>query len=120
MPYLNSRVQDFGLSALQAEADVIHVCSGEPADFAAVASVSLGSAPASISPPAAGAGTSRKVTVAAVVNGSVTGTGTITHWALVDTTSARLWASNSVSVGQAAVSGNEFNLAGFDIALGGV
>jgi hypothetical protein len=120
MPYLNSRLQDFGLSALQAEADVIHVCSGDPADFAAVAVLSLGSASASISPPTAGAGTSRKVTVAAVLNGSVTGTGEVTHWALVDTANARLWASNSVSVGQAVVTGNEFNLAGFDIALGGV
>lgn len=37
MPYLNHRVYDFGLNVLDTEATHLHVCTSEPASFAAVA-----------------------------------------------------------------------------------
>jgi len=59
----------------------------------------------------------RKVTVAAFSDGAVSGNGTVTHWAIVDTGNSRLLATGTLSASQAVTSGNTFSLPVFDIGI---
>jgi hypothetical protein len=119
MPYINDRVLDLGLNVLDTEATHIHICSSEPASWANVGTMTLGNATSSVGSPAARGGGGRKVTVPAVTSGTVTGTATATHWALVDTGNSRLLAASPLTVSQAVTSGNVFTLAAFDIGIPG-
>lgn len=115
--FLHDDVYDDGLNVLtSASSKVLHICSAQPANFAEVAGVSLGNKPAqAIGSPEVGT-TGRKVVVGAVATGgSVTATGTASHYAIVDGT--RLLAANSLAASQAVTSGNTFTLAAFDIAI---
>lgn len=118
--YLNDRVLDNGLSALTSEGNKVTICSQLPADFTGAnatyalgnkTSVTVGSPAASSSP------LGRKVTISAISGGSVTGSGTASHWALVDTVNSRLLAANVLSANQSVTSGNTFSLAAIDIIL---
>lgn len=121
MPYLNPRVLDLGLNVLDTEATHLHICSSEPASFAAVAGVTLGNKSAlSIGAPADATPSGRKVTVAAITDGSVTATGTASHWAITDTTNSRLLAAGTLSASQAVTSGNTFTTGAFDVTLPGL
>ena len=71
----------------------------------------------SISAPADRTGGGRKVTVAAITDGSVTGTGTATHYAIVDTVNSRLLATGSLTASQSVTSGNTFTLSTVDIGI---
>jgi hypothetical protein len=64
----------------------------------------------------AGTGTGRRVTVPAITDGSVTGTGTATHWALSDG-AAVLIACGPLNASQAVTSGNTFSLDSIDIII---
>jgi len=59
----------------------------------------------------------RKVTVAAITDGTVTGTDDATHWAITDTVNSRLLATGSLSAGQLVTSGNTYTLAAFDVRI---
>lgn len=118
------RVLDLGLNVLDTETTHIYVCSAEPTDFANVSSVALGNknfgAGNCFGSPANGSTTdSRKVTSAAVTDGSITASGTATHWAAVDVTNSRLNATGPLPASVAVVSGNQFTLGAFDIELPG-
>lgn len=121
MPYLNDRVLDLGLNVLDVEATTIHICSAEPSTFAGVASVSLGSAAVTIGAPAARTPNGRKVTVAAISNGTVTAATptAATHYAITDTANSRLLAAATLTASQTVTSGNGFNLSAFDIGIPG-
>lgn len=121
MPYLNPRVLDLGLNVLDTEATHLHICSSEPASFAAVAGATLGNKSAlSIGAPADATPSGRKVTVAAITDGSVTATGTASHWAITDTTNSRLLAAGTLSASQAVTNGNTFTTGAFDVTLPGL
>lgn len=115
MPYMNDRVYDAGLNVLDTEATHIHICSAEPTVFATLNS--LGSATVSIPAPSARSGGGRKVTVPAISGGTVSGSGTATSYAIVDTTNSRLLVAAPLSASQAVTSGNTFSLASFDIGV---
>ena len=118
MATLNDRVFDNGLTVLDTEANAIHITSAEATDFANVSTVTLGNSTSlSIGAPADRAGGGREVTVAAITDGSVTGTGTATHYAIVDTINSRLLATGSLSASQAVTSGNTFTLSSVDIGI---
>ena len=119
MPYLNDRVYDNGLTVLDTEANVLHICTQEPTDYTgATATYTKGNKTAlSIGAPAAGSPNGRQVTVASISDGSVTGTGTVTHWAIVDTANSRLLATGALAASQAVTSGNTFTLAAFTIRI---
>lgn len=119
MPYINDRVLDNGLSVLDSEATHVHICSAEPASWANVGTYSLGSSTVSIPAPAARTPSGRKVVVPAISAGTVSGTGTATHYAVVDTTNTRLLAASTLTASQAVTSGNTFSLASFDIGIPG-
>lgn len=119
MPTLADRVFDNGLTVLDVEANSIHICSLEPATYAAATTTnSLGnSASLSIGAPADRAGGGREVTVAAITDGDVTATGTATHYAIVDTVNSRLLATGNLSAAQAVTSGNSWATEEFKIGI---
>ena len=119
MATLNDRVFDSGLTVLDTEANAIHITSQEATDYTDATSTStLGNSTSlSIGAPADRPGGGREVIVAAITDGSVTGTGTASHYAIVDTVNSRLLATGSLSASQAVTSGNSFTLASFTIGI---
>jgi hypothetical protein len=71
----------------------------------------------SIAAPSDRTGGGREVVIAAISDGSVSGTGTATHYAIVDTSNSRLLATGSLSASQSVTSGNTFSLASFTIGI---
>ena len=119
MAFLNDRVFDNGLTILDTEANEIHVTSAEATDYTeATSTYTLGNSTSlSIGAPADRTGGGRKVAVAAISDGSITGTGTVTHYAIVDTTNSRLLATAALTASQSVTDGNTFTLATFDIGI---
>jgi len=119
MAFLDNRVFDNGLTILDTEANKVYVTSAEATTYtAATSTLALGnSASLSIAAPSDRSGGGRKVTVSAITDGSITGTGTVTHYALVDTTNTRLLATAALTASQSVTSGNTFSLASFDIGI---
>lgn len=119
MASLNDRVFDNGLTILDTEANAVHVTSQEATTYAeAITTYTLGNSTSlSIGAPADRTGGGRKVTVAAISDGSITGTGTVTHYALVDTTNTRLLATAALTASQSVTTGNTFTLATFDVGI---
>lgn len=115
-------VLDNGLAALDTLANEIHILSAEPPDYAGIASRTLGkktfAAGAAIGSPAAGTSpTGRKVTTTAISDGTVTSTGTATHWAIIATTGSKLLAKGALAAGVPVVSGDTFILPAFVVQL---
>lgn len=120
MATLANRVYDNGLSVLSTEANRIDICSTEPTTYtAATATNSLGNTTSiSIGSPEDGDTSGRKVVVAAVSGGSVTGSGTATHFAISDTSNTRLLVTGTLTGGgQTVTSGNTFSLNALDIEI---
>ena len=119
MAFLNDRVFDNGLTILDTEANAIHVTSQEATDYTeATSTYSLGNSTSlSIGAPEDRVGGGRKVAVAAIADGSITGTGSVTHYAIVDTVNSRLLATAGLTASQQVTSGNTFTLATFDIGI---
>jgi hypothetical protein len=114
----NIGVFDNGLTVLDTEANAIHITSAEATSFANVASVTLGNSTSlSIGAPQDRAGGGREVVVAAITDGSVTGTGTATHYAIVDTDNSRLLATSTLTTSQSVTSGNTFTLSSVAIGI---
>ena len=110
-------VYDNGLSAL-ADINAIHICSSEPADYAAIVAITLGiKVSPTVGAPAAGDPDGRQVTITGFSDGSVTATGTASHIAIVDTAGSVLLATKALTASQAVTSGNTFSLPTFDIRI---
>lgn len=119
MPSLNNRVFDNGLSVLDTEASRIDLTSQEATSYTeAISTYTLGNSTSlSIAAPSDRSGGGREVVVAAISDGSVTGNGTATHYAIVDTVNSRLLATGSLSASQVVASGNTFTLGSFTIGI---
>jgi len=119
MATLNDRVFDQGLSVLDLEANQIHVTSQEATTYAeAITTYTLGNSTSlSIGAPQDRTGGGREVVVAAITDGSVTGTGTATHYAIVDTVNSRLLATSTLTASQSVTSGNTFTLSSVAIGI---
>lgn len=119
MPFLNDRVFDNGLTVLDTEANKITITSQEVITYTEGNSTyALGnSTTLSIAAPSDRTGGGRKVTVAAITDGSVTASGTATHYAILDTVNSRLLATGSLTASQVVTSGNSFTLSSFDIGI---
>ena len=116
MAYINDDAFDAALGVID-DANALYITSQEATTRTeAVTTYALGtkSSP-SFTGPAAGDVSGRKITIDAITDGSVTGTGTATHWALVDGT--RLLATGSLTSSQSVTSGNTFTLTAFDIEI---
>ena len=119
MATLNDLVFDTGLNIFNANANRITITSQEATTYTqGLTTYALGnSTSVSISLPADRTGGGRKVTVSAITGGSVTATGTATHYAILDTSNSRLLATGSLTSSQAVTSGNTFTLSTFDIGI---
>lgn len=119
MPFIADRVFDNGLTVLDTEANRIDITSVEVTTFLAATSTStLGNSTSlSVGAPADRTGGGREVTVAAITAGSVTATGTATHYAIVDTVNSRLLATGALSASQAVTSGNTWTTGSFAIGI---
>lgn len=117
MAFWDDRVFDLGLTVLDTEATRLDICSQEPTTYTeATTTYTLGNkTPLSIGAPTDNSPSGRKVVVAAITDGSVTGTGTATHWSIVDTSNSRLLATGSLAASQAVTNGNTFTLGAFDL-----
>lgn len=119
MATLNNRVFDNGLSVLSTEPNKILITSQEATTYTeANTTYALGNSTSlSIGNPQDRTGGGREVQVTAIEDGSVTGTGTATHYAIVDTVNSRLLATGSLNASQAVTSGNTFTLGLFTIGI---
>lgn len=119
MATLDNRVFDNGLTVLDTEADKILITSQEATTYAeANSTYALGNSTSlSIAAPSDRSGGGREVVVAAITDGSVTGTGTATHYAIVDTSNTRLLATGSLTASQSVTSGNTFTLSTVSIGI---
>tara|TARA_R100000951_G_C2631939_1_gene177959 strand:+ start:1215 stop:1586 length:372 start_codon:yes stop_codon:yes gene_type:complete len=119
MATLDNRVFDNGLTVLDTEANKILITSQEATTFTeANATYALGdSTSLSFGSPQNRSGGGREVVAAAITDGSVTGTGTATHYAIVDTTNSRLLATSTLTPSQSVTTGNTFSLSSFSIGI---
>jgi len=119
MATLGDRVFDNGLTVLDTEANRIDITSAEATTYAAATStLTLGNSTSlSIGAPQDRTGGGREVVVAAITDGSVTGTGNATHYAIVDTVNSRLLATGSLTAPQSVTSGNTFTLSSVSIGI---
>jgi hypothetical protein len=119
MPFISDYVFDAALAKLDTEANRLDICSSEPASYAAATgAATLGNKTSlSIGAPADRTPNGRKVTVAAITDGTVTATGNATHWAITDTVNSRLLATGALAASQTVTNGNPFTLAAFDIGI---
>jgi hypothetical protein len=119
MASIADRILDNGLTVLDTEANRVDITSAESTTFAeATSSQTLGNKTSiSISAPADRTGGGRKVTLSAISDGTVTGTGSATHYAITDTTNSRLLVTGSLTASQSVTSGNTFSLETLDIGI---
>ena len=119
MATIADRVFDNGLTVLDTEANKIVITSQEATTYTeANSTYALGNSTSlSIGAPADRSGGGRKVAVAAITDGSVTASGTATHYAIIDTSNSRLLVTGSLTASQSVTSGNTFTLATFDIGI---
>lgn len=119
---IQDRVLDLGLNVLDTESTHLYITSADATTYLEASSTyALGSknwtAGAVFGAPAAGAPNGRKVTAAAITDGSVSANGTATKWAVTDNTNSRLNVNGSLAASQVVTSGNTFTLGAFDVRL---
>ncbi len=119
MATIADRVLDSGLETLTNEENRVDGCSQEPTTYAeAPSTYTLGNTTTvTISSPADRSGGGRKVTLSAISDGSVSGTGTATHYSISDTTNSRLLVTGSLTASQSVTSGNTFSLEALDVGI---
>ncbi len=119
MATIADRVLDNGLTILDTEANAVHVTSQEATTYASATSThTLGNTTSiAISAPADRTGGGRKVTLSAITGANITGTGTVTHYAIVDTTNSRLLVTGALTASQAVTNGNTFSLEALDVGI---
>jgi hypothetical protein len=119
MAFIADYIFDLALAEFDLNATHLYICSQEPTTFTqATSTYALGNkTPITVAAPSDRTPNGRKVTVSAITDGTVTGTGTATHWAIVKTTGSTLMATGSLASSQAVTTGNTFTLAQFDIGF---
>lgn len=117
MAYINDEIFDGGLDYATTNGTRLDICSQEPTTYAeATSTYTLGNDTVTTGAAEAGAVDGRRVQVAAITSGSVTGTGTATHWALTDGASTLL-ATGALTASQAVTNGNAFTLDAISITI---
>lgn len=117
MAFINDNVFDQGLNWADTNGTRLDICSTDPGGtYATVTGNTLGNDTVNTGAPQDGATDGRRVTVPPISAGSVTGTGTATHWALTNGTDTVV-ASGALSSSQAVTSGNTFTLDAISITL---
>ena len=118
MAFINDEILEGGLDYADTNGTQIDICSQEPTTRTeAVTTYTLGNDTVNTGAPQdAATGTGRRVVVPAISDGSVTGTGTASHWALTSATEL-LATGDLTGGGQSVTSGNKFTLDAIDIII---
>ncbi len=118
MAFLADYILDLALAELDTATTTLYITNAEATNYTqASATYALGNKSSlSIGAPADRTPNGRKVTIAAITDGTVTGTDTATHWAITKS-GTTLMATGALSAPQAVTSGNTFTLAAFDIGI---
>ena len=118
MAFIADYIYDLALDQLDTATSTLYICTQEPTNYTEASSTYAKGSKTSLSigAPAARTPTGRKVTVASFSDGSVSGNGTVTHWAITKD-GTTLMATGSLSASQAVTSGNTFSLTAFDIGF---
>tara|TARA_B100001939_G_scaffold7684_1_gene7056 strand:+ start:461 stop:832 length:372 start_codon:yes stop_codon:yes gene_type:complete len=119
MATIADKVLDDGLNTLTNDANRVDITSQEATSYTDATSTStLGNTTSiTISSPADRTGGGRKVTLSAISGGSVTGTGTATHYSISDTTNSVLLVTGSLTASQSVTTGNTFSLEALDVGI---
>ena len=117
MAFIIDAALDALLAEISSNATILTITSQEATTRTeAVTTFALGNkTPPSFTGPADRSPNGRKVAVDAITDGTVSATGTATHYAIVDGT--RLLATGSLSSSQPVTSGNTFTLTSFDVGV---
>jgi hypothetical protein len=115
---------DNGLLGLKANGTDIYICSQEPVDYAsATTTYALGhqtfGAGLVFTGPTNRTPNGRQITTVAVTSGNVTGTGTASRWAIVDSVNQLLLIDNDLASPQAVTAGNVFSIPAFNFGIPG-
>ncbi len=117
MAFIIDEGYDSGLDYIDTNGTRLDICSQEPTTYAAATSTyTLGNDTVNTGAPEAGAVDGRRVIIPAIAAGSVTGTGTATHFALTDGSSVLL-ATGALTSSQGVTSGNTFTLDSISISI---
>jgi hypothetical protein len=121
----HDHVLDNGLIALKNTATHLYLCSQQPLTFAeATTTYALGNKNFGVgnafTGPTARSPNGRKVTTVAVTDGTITGGGNASRWAIVDTPNQRLLVDNDLAAPQPVTAGNVFSIPAFDFGIPGV
>jgi len=118
MALLADYILDLALSELDTATTTLYITSQEATTYTEASSTyALGNKSSlSIGAPGDRTPNGRKVTIAAITDGSVTGTGTATHWAITKS-GTTLMATGALNASQAVTSGNTFTTEAFDIGI---
>tara|TARA_R100001086_G_scaffold56637_1_gene25596 strand:+ start:589 stop:969 length:381 start_codon:yes stop_codon:yes gene_type:complete len=120
MPFIRDAAFDAGLNNIRDDVGALYICSQEPTTYTeATATYDLGSKTSpTVGSVENGASSGRRIITSAITDGSVSDTGTATHWALVKTTATTdLLATGTLSSSQSVTSGNTFTLTAFSITF---
>lgn len=118
MAFLTDNALDSGVAYLDTNGERLVIMSTSPANYAGVAAITLGTKAPTIGVPENGAVSGRRVIISAITDGSVTATGTASHWGLVkDSATAELLAWQTLSAAQAVTTGNTFTLDAISIEI---
>ena len=120
--FLSDSILDNGLSHLTNNGDAIYITSALSTTYTAATSTNaLGyKTSISIGSPAdrTDTGNGRKVTVPSISGGTVSATGTASHYAIVDTANSAVLAAGTLTSSQSVTSGNTFSIpTSFDIGI---
>lgn len=117
---MNDAAYDALLSYIDNNAESLRICSALPATYTEATSTYLLGTKTSVavSAPADRTPNGREIVVSAITDGSVTVTGTASHWAIVkDTATSTLLCAGNLSSSQGVTSGNTFTLTQFAIGV---
>jgi len=120
MAFIADTVFDNGLSYVTTNANRVDITSQEVTTYTqATTTYTLGNETTitTTGPADAGTGTGRRAIIDAITAGSVTGTGTASHWAVSYTTGSVLIATGSLSASQSVTNGNTFTLDAISIII---
>jgi hypothetical protein len=120
MPFIHDTALDALLNDIDTNAEELHICTAEPADYTeATSTYSKGQKTSlSVNAPTDRGGGGREIVIPAITDGTVDGDGTVTHWAIVKASAtSRLLAAGTLSAGQAVSNGNTFTLTQFTIGV---
>lgn len=118
MAFLADYILDLALSELDTATATLYITSQEATTYTEASSTYklATKASPSIGAPADRTPNGRKVTVAAITDGTVNSSGNGTHWAITKD-GTTLMATGALSASQALTAGNTFTLGAFDVGI---